>query len=345
MLMILFWLWTHLAFAHHGAPVGRVGSGVDGPAAWDGSRGPNSGFQLAVAFDSTLFSRTREGWKRFAGADLAAVTVHRAAPGLRLGVGQRAFVGLTMPFGLVIQRGSQAEESASRGLGDLAMRFGGHLQGGDEEQTSRSLVMTGGIQAPTGLYSTETALSLVRLIPDSNGQIQVSPYDVRASLGSGSWAADVAVDGALHRGPWTVSMSVSGHVPLTVTSDDIRWGADVRLVAGGYARLLGERVVLGSFIDATGHMADQVSVDVLGDGVVEPVRAGGRGSLGGTVFASATLVEGVTCGIQMRAPYLQGVQGIQLTESVNGGLSCRWNLRRPERNDDSTNAFAPEPQR
>lgn len=314
------------ALAHHDVAVGRVGGGAGGGAGASPWTAPLPRLDLALSWDARRFARTLRGSETFAGSELAAVDVHLVQLAATVQLKRHTLLGVQASAGRVRSEAGGSEPKSTMGPGDTQVWAGQRVLHREGEEGARSAWVRASLGLPTGRYARDAAVSLVDVTPGEDGSLQVSPYDMRASLGSGAVSAALASEARVSRGRLAGVGGLAVATPLTRTPDDIRWGTDVEASVGGQGRV-GARVVLGAHADARHHFDDRMEQLVEETGEVEDVRVGARTAVGGSLQVGVRLRQGATCGVRGRLPLWQRVDGVQLVESWALSVRCQAGRR------------------
>lgn len=311
------------AAAHHDAAVGRVGGTGLGTRDATALPVPLPRLEFGLAYDTRGFTRTLRGAETYAGSELAAVDVHLITTSVGVQLKSWTSLGIEVPVGLVRSRAGGSDPVSAFGLGDVRIWAAKRLT--YHQRDDHRLAAWGqlGLQAPTGRYADESAVSLVDLVPAEDGTITITPYDTRASLGSGVWTPSASFDGRLTRGRWSAVAGVGAMVPLHRTPDDIQWGADLTAGAGSQVSLRKGTLVLGAAAELQHHTRDTLDHRPPDSDTVATIRVGRRTAarLGGQI--GVRLSDRTTCGAQVRLPVWQHVQGMQLVETWSTTARCR----------------------
>ena len=311
------------ASAHHDAAVGRVGGTGLGTRDATALPVPLPRLEVGLAYDTRGFTRTLRGSETYAGRELAAVDVHLVTTSVGFQLESWTSLGVEVPVGLVRTRAGGDDPTSTAGLGDLRLWAARRLA--NRKNGDRRLAVWGqlGLQAPTGRYADEAAVSLVDLVPDEDGGITVTPYDTRASLGSGVWTPSASFDARITRGRWSAVLGVGAMVPLDRTPDDIRWGADLNAGAGSQVSLRKGTVVLGALAELQHHTTDTLDHKPADTDQVTTIHVGRRTAIRAGAQLGARINKRTTCGAQLRLPVWQHVQGMQLVETWSTTAQCR----------------------
>jgi hypothetical protein len=311
------------ALAHHDVAVSQVSaSSLPSSTAVDVVV-PSPRLQFGVSHDVVALGRMQRGTEAYEGTAQRAISVHTLNPSFGVRWATQTSLTATLPVGLVHTR-LDGVSGAAGGVGDLRVEVGQGVSARPEAARPWSVAVRAGFTAPTGRYEPDPAVRVTDVSAGEGGAILVTNYDLRASLGAGSWGLTTGVraGGSLGR----VELAASGDLllPVGLTPDSIQWGAtvDARLELTG--AVAARRVGLGAGVEGRWHFADRLHVIDAQDNVPIVAGVGQRSGLAVSAGISGRVSDGVVCGLRVRVPVWQQVQGVQMVESVASSVGCRF---------------------
>jgi len=290
--------------------------------------------QLLMGYRLSLFSDTLRGAQSDRGLTLGEVSLHSLNLSGSLKLSPSVFAFAQLPLGLLsatrhgsIQR-RWGLQDASVGLSYLRRGWGG-LQ----------MSFSAGLVAPTGEYTSSAALQTTRLELGEGGEFNLKQYSARLSLGSGLWSALTGVElliQPLQRLQLRGSLSLI--LPLNETSDQLSWGSDLSFGLAGLIDVI-ERLGLGLGLSYQRHGQDSSSrsrardesgAEMTSPAMTELETSGERLTLKSTrdvisasLIIRAALTELMSCELNAGYPLWRRVDGVQLAEGAQTGLSCQ----------------------
>lgn len=315
------------AAAHHETGVTRVEGpmpGDPGVAAVD-IDAPR--VELDFGVDLARFGKVLRGGERLAGT-AGQVALTTAAPSAAVWIDDATRFSLDLPFGAVSRRGPDGWET-HLGAGDLSIgALRRHSVGAGDRPAS--IYGEARITLPTGAYARHASVTADDVTGGPNGELLLTTYDTRASLGAGATRAAVRGGLAAPIGARLSALVGAGALtPLHATPDGVRWGTDLVATAGGQLTSARGLTVGRLEVDARHHTPDGTTLAEAGE-TASGRRVGARTAIGASIAAMHRLGERTSCVALIRAPVWQRVQGVQLAETWSGTVRCTvaWGLRR-----------------
>lgn len=294
------------AAAHHGTAVNQVGPGTTplGPTVGDGAR-----VQLGVDLWTDGFTRTLRGSQPT--EEDVSVWVQQLAVQGSLHLENGLDLGLRLPVGLALTDTGE-DRSSTVGPGDLAL-LGGWI--------GERLGLHGFVTLPTGAYQQDGQLSWTDLA-GADGQLRLTTYDTRASLGLGSFSLGGRGDARVPLGAGQLAFTAGIAVPVGSTPDGITWGSTLD---GSAALHSTDRARWGGSVRVglRQHLADRRLALDEDLGQLAQQRSGRRTELAVGLGGRVQVAEGLRCDLGLELPVWQHVQGVQLVQTVGGRLGCR----------------------
>lgn len=321
-----FTSWSLDVAAHHSTATTRVNGAIDirqTPSAKDAA--PER-LDAALRYDFLLFDRVLAGTAPYTDAAMGSAALSMVTLSAGVEFPSRTRATLRVPFGVSTLQESDGSSQSTSGAGDMQVLLGQELVSlFATEELPFTILLQGGVLAPTGKYDPEAALSVTDVGGYKAGELQLATYNTRTSLGLGAWAALAAL-----QLDWDVVKEFSAQfstallAPVTNTVDDIRWGADVEVGIATRTWLYQEVVSLLVGVDYRFHGQDEVpAVELFG---AERVEVGGRNELALRAGVGANFSEDVSCALGGRLPFWQQASGVQLVETAAITLGCGYAL-------------------
>lgn len=310
-------LLSALSFAHHDTVVTRVGASPGASAASLAVPLPRAEIGLSSSLDRfsrVLWEGDLRAQKLEQGATLGTLT---PSVGLRI-KSQTAFV-VALPVGQVFYSDGRQD----RGLGDLNLAVAQSL---GPKKGPWSLDLQVGLSAPTGVYRQESTYSVTTVLTPENGQASVFTSDSRISLGMGSFAVSASGAARLEAGRNTLILSGSLSQPVGWTPDQIWWGQDFSVAAGGlHAVGKKQRLLLGGTLLGAAHTQNRILADE-SESSAEVLRSGARQELAVNGVATLQVRERLGCGVALQVPVIQHADSIQLVRGTGVSTQCGLGL-------------------
>ncbi|MCB9507226.1 MAG: hypothetical protein H6697_06085 [Myxococcales bacterium] len=318
------------ASAHHTIATSRV----EVPTPWSGATphltSGRAALSLDLGYGVARRARLLRGTQPYRGLEIGAVTAHTVTFDAGLSLPEaRAALSLRLPFGIARVAPTEAPARRSVGVGDVEVAAARELL---PRRTASSLVATAALVTPTGAYERGGDLELVDVAPGTDGQLIVSTYQTRASIGAGVWAlrAGVAFSGGRAQARLSPRLHASLGVPLSQTPDDIRWGLDADVGAAARLRVAAPFAVeLGS--TAARHVKDRVPVPATDTQSAADARVGGRTELRLDAAAFVDPEGPLGCYVATSLPVYQRLGGVQLASAPTVLVGCGWTVALHER--------------
>jgi hypothetical protein len=297
------------AEAHHDAAIAPVASMPVFEA--DEETGPS--LSAGIAWDTAVFGRVLQGQEPFAGAT-GRVTRHTATHR----------VAWTPIPGSRIEARVPVVVLDAVALGDVELEVGQAVR-----SETLQLAVTGGVAAPTGVYTRDPVMQAQTVSVDATA-IELVTTDVRASAGAGAWTGLAGVHGIAALGGWQVLGFGSARVPLTDTVDAIRWGPLLAGSAGVLGSLGGGRLRAGVHADVRHQLAHRFDMLDAHTGKQVERRSGRQSVVGVRPVVAARIWSAaperrsarLDCDVGVHIPVWQHVQGVQLAETASGRVGC-----------------------
>ena len=288
---------------------------------------------MSLAYDMSLFGRVLEAGSSYDRASFGRVLVHTLITTAAMRLASGTGITAQLPVGIVAVDAAGGESTTEPGLGDLQLLVSQDILTSWRKTRDLpvSVVVRSGLIFPTGRYAPDDTLSVTDVRDGTNGGVDITVFNSRASLGAGalSFAAAVAAGWLVHRRFWLQGMVTAQH-PLTSTSDDIRWGTDVVASVQGRFDMWVNRLGFTIGADFSWHDHDRLPVVDEETGGVSSVDAGGRREMAVTGGVRVHLHRQVACFLNARVPVWQHVGGVQLVETVSGSVGCALSIGRDD---------------
>jgi len=299
------------ALAHHGTAVSNVSASPTSNSRAIDFEIPLPRITFDLGYEGLTFRTNRRGWKRYGVAN-TQIDIHTwtAGAGFRFntdtGISFRLPVGFTL---VVLEDGNITRP----GLGDLAISV---------DQRWKVWTFRLDAIAPTGRYEADVAQSVVDVDPNDPDFIVI--YDTRASLGAGSFALRGGVRGRWEDGIAAWRVGLFAHQPISRTPDDVWWGTTVGGTLGMDLNFFQKQLTIGIVLDGNFHAMDRLKAPDEDTGLITTYTFGSRGSFGANLAVGGRLGPGVVCGGTIRVPLAQWAYGVQLMDTLGGGVSCSF---------------------
>ncbi len=307
------------ARAHHGGSIARI----DPAATWVRGLGPTEvgvpgpRLNVSIGYVFSRFGRLAEGTGTFDGGE-AAVDVHLALVAVsgRLRTGTE--FGATLPVGVARSSVDGEGTDVQSGLGDLFLWASHPIRFASARRWFASL--HGGVLLPTGRYERDQRVRFRGLESGADGSLDLRAFDTRSSLGAGSTAIRVGVQGGYRATDWLrLWAAVDGTQPLHDTPDGIWWGTDLVAGAGARVALWRQNVALRAGGHYAFHAQDRIP------SVEDPLRrdaVGGRDEVAVSAGLEFRWVRAFGCAVAAWVPVWQRAADVQLVQSVRTQASC-----------------------
>ncbi len=312
------------ALAHHTSSVAKVGAAQGSAGGGDGIADsvPAPRLDIGLVYNILYFDRVLQGSAAYTKAELGSVLLNLAtlSAGLELSSGTR--IGVLIPAGMVTASPAESSPSSTVGMGDIQAFIGQDL-GSFGRDRSVELSARFGAALPTGDYERDTGLSLTDLSGSEDGSLDLTTYNVRASLGSGASSLIGLVD-LTWRAHARLRLRASTGVlyPISSTEDDIRWGRDTHASMAASLELLPNTLVVSGGAHYLWHARDKAPVVDEETGLAMNERIGGRHEAIASIAAHVQFNPRISCTLRLQRPLWQRVGGIQLVETLSATTSC-----------------------
>jgi hypothetical protein len=311
------------AGAHHTTATTHVGASPYRLGGLTGLRAPR--LEFGFAYQLHVFDRLIEDTVALSSDSLGNVTVHMVSLPVAAVFSGGTRLDISVPFGFADVRDAERDLQRTLGMGDLLATISQDVVALVAEPGPLSVNLRAGLVMPTGRYAPDDVLAATRLRPGAEGSLNLSTYNMNASLGRGAWAAIAGAQVA-----WSPSRGARMEadltvvVPLSRTADEVLWGADVLATVGGCVELVPG--VLGACPGLVGRHHARDMIKDLDETSGAPVRrrVGGRVELAMRLGFDVTFTEGFGCTLSGELPVYQRAGGLQLVESVSFRVGCRF---------------------
>lgn len=311
------------AQAHHDVAVSQVPTATLPEVRTADAAAPSRRLQLGVSHDLVLLGRLQRGAATYDADARRSLSVHTLTPSLGVRWPTRTSLQVALPVGLVHGRLDE-QARTSGGVGDLRLELGQGFTSRPDAVRAWTVTARATVSAPTGRYEPDPAMQLTDVAAGQDGALLITTYDLRASLGAGAWGLGAGLRAGGPIGP--VELTASGDLlqPVGQTPDRVRWGStlDARLELSG--ALANDRLALGAGVEGRWHLADRWQVADEDSDSTTVALSGRRSAAALSASLSGRVSEGVRCGLRVRVPVWQQVQGIQLVETVASSVGCQF---------------------
>lgn len=310
------------ASAHHTTSTAHVGVSPYRLGALEGLRAPR--LELGFAYQLHVFDRLIEDTLVGSSDPLGRVDLHLISLPLALVLPGGTRLEAAVPFGTADVQVGKSPSTKNFGMADASFTVSQDVSALFADPGSLIFSLRAGLVLPSGRYAPDDVLSATRLRPGDAGSLNLSTYNMNASLGRGAWAA---VAGA--QIGWSPSRSarleadVAVLVPISRTADEVLWGADVTATVGGCVELLPGVLGVCPGLVARHHTRDTVEDLDEASGALVRRQVGGRTELAMRLAVDLGITEGFACTLGGELPVWQRAGGLQLVESASVRVGCQ----------------------
>jgi len=284
----------------------------------------------SLSHQVSYFGRWKREQQRYEGLPEGSALLNQTTIGFSLRSRVLTRVAATLPFGLLSVMPPAGKRKHRFGLGDMQLDLRQELLSLLDLAGPVSVDIGVGIRLPTGLYRTDIELGSVDVAIDGT-EINSTTFNMRANLGSGSWATNYLLSASADVGERaSLRANLSYLRTLTSTPDKIRWGSDMvaalRVDIGILAR--------GQSTGMLTQMAAIVAADYYRHGLdsamqqgelpdtIQRITMGGRQAFAMSFGLRLSTRNKIFCDLAAHVPLWQQVGGIQLVETVSIRTAC-----------------------